>query len=60
MEFYVISDFVYLANKDRSTGMMICETVIAGILGMAGSLLATWLVSISAALLTTYSTTSTI
>ncbi len=34
-----------LANKDRATGMMICETVAAGILGMVGPMLATWLVS---------------
>jgi MFS family permease len=34
-----------LANRDRATGMMICETVTAGLLGMAGPILATWLVS---------------
>jgi MFS family permease len=35
-----------LVNQDRATGMMICETVAAGLLGMAGPILATWLVSI--------------
>jgi MFS family permease len=34
-----------LVNRDRATGMMICETVTAGLLGMAGPILATWLVS---------------
>jgi len=34
-----------LANEDRATGMMICETVAAGLLGMAGPMLAAWLVS---------------
>lgn len=34
-----------LVNKDRATGMLICETVAAGILGMAGPMLATWLVT---------------
>ncbi len=34
-----------LVNKDRATGMLICETVAAGILGMAGPILATWLVA---------------
>jgi MFS family permease len=34
-----------LANRDRATGMMICETVTAGLLGMAGPVLATWLVT---------------
>lgn len=34
-----------LINKDRATGMLICETVAAGILGMAGPMLATWLVA---------------
>jgi MFS family permease len=33
-----------LLNRDRATGMMICETVAAGLLGMAGPLFATWLV----------------
>lgn len=36
-----------LANRDRATGMMICETVAAGLLGMAGPILATWLVRAS-------------
>ncbi len=35
-----------LVNRDRATGMMICETVAAGLLGMAGPMLATWLVSL--------------
>ena len=34
-----------LVNRDRATGMMICETVAAGLLGMAGPIVATWLVS---------------
>jgi len=34
-----------LANKDRATGMMICETVAAGLLGMAGPMLGAWLVT---------------
>ncbi len=34
-----------LVNRDRATGMMICETVAAGILGMAGPMVATLLVS---------------
>jgi MFS family permease len=34
-----------LVNRDRATGMMICETVTAGLLGMAGPVLATWMVS---------------
>ncbi len=34
-----------LVNRDRATGMMLCETVTAGLLGMAGPILATWLVS---------------
>ena len=33
-----------LVNRDRATGMMICETVTAGLLGMAGPIMATWLV----------------
>ena len=33
-----------LVNRDRATGMMICETVTAGLLGMAGPIIATWLV----------------
>ncbi len=36
-----------LPNKDRATGMMICETVAAGLLGMSGPILATWLVRAS-------------
>ncbi|MCX5821425.1 MAG: MFS transporter [Deltaproteobacteria bacterium] len=35
-----------LVNRDRATGMLICETVAAGLLGMAGPLLATWLVTL--------------
>ncbi|MFZ4438804.1 MAG: MFS transporter [Syntrophales bacterium] len=35
-----------LVNRDRATGMLICETVAAGFLGMAGPLLATWLVTL--------------
>lgn len=34
-----------LANKDRATGMTICETFAAGLLGMAGPLVGTWLVA---------------
>ncbi len=34
-----------LVNRDRATGMLICETVAAGLLGMAGPMLATWLVT---------------
>jgi MFS family permease len=34
-----------LVNKDRATGMMICETVAAGLLGMAGPILGAWLVT---------------
>jgi MFS family permease len=33
-----------LVNRDRATGMMICETVTAGLLGMAGPIMATWMV----------------
>ena len=36
-----------LVNKDRATGMLICETVAAGLLGVAGPMLATWLVALS-------------
>ncbi len=36
-----------LVNRDRATGMLICETVAAGLLGMAGPMLATWLVAVS-------------
>ena len=35
-----------LVNRDRATGMLICETVAAGLLGMAGPMLATWLVTL--------------
>jgi len=35
-----------LANEDRATGMTICETVAAGLLGMAGPMLGAWLVSV--------------
>ncbi len=35
-----------LANEDRATGMMICETVAAGLLGMAGPMIGAWLVTI--------------
>jgi MFS family permease len=35
-----------LANEDRATGMMICETVAAGLLGMAGPMLGAWLVTV--------------
>jgi len=34
-----------LPNQDRATGMMICETVAAGLLGMAGPMLAAWMVT---------------
>ncbi len=34
-----------LATRDRATGMMICETVAAGLLGMAGPLIGAWLVA---------------
>jgi MFS family permease len=34
-----------LANEDRATGMMICETVAAGLLGMAGPMVGAWLVT---------------
>ena len=36
-----------LASRDRATGMMICETVAAGVLGMAGPLIGAWLVASS-------------
>ena len=36
-----------LVNRDRATGMLICETAAAGLLGMAGPMLATWMVSLS-------------
>jgi MFS family permease len=35
-----------LANEDRATGMTICETFAAGLLGMAGPLVGTWLVAV--------------
>jgi MFS family permease len=35
-----------LTNADRATGMTICETVAAGLLGMAGPMLGAWLVTI--------------
>jgi MFS family permease len=34
-----------LVNRDRATGMMICESVAAGVLGMVGPILATWMVT---------------
>ncbi len=34
-----------LANEDRATGMMICETVAAGLLGMIGPMLGAWIVT---------------
>lgn len=34
-----------LANKDRATGMTFCETVAAGLLGMAGPMIGAWLVT---------------
>jgi len=34
-----------LAREDRATGMTLCETVAAGLLGMAGPMLGAWLVS---------------
>ena len=36
-----------LTNEDRATGMTICETVAAGLLGMAGPMLGAWLVTFS-------------
>ena len=36
-----------LTNEDRATGMTICETVAAGLLGMAGPMLGAWLVTLS-------------
>src|SRR3989304_3151407 len=35
-----------LANQDRATGMTICETVAAGLLGRLGPLLAVWVISL--------------
>lgn len=34
-----------LPNEDRATGMMICETVAAGLLGMAGPMMGAWFVT---------------
>jgi MFS family permease len=34
-----------LVNEDRATGMTICETVAAGLLGMAGPMIGAWLVT---------------
>ncbi|TFG44408.1 MAG: MFS transporter [Syntrophobacterales bacterium] len=34
-----------LVNRDRATGMLICETVAAGLLGVAGPMIGTWLVT---------------
>ncbi len=34
-----------LANQDRATGMMLCETVAAGLLGIIGPIVAVWLVT---------------
>lgn len=36
-----------LTNEDRATGMTICETFAAGLLGMAGPMLGAWLVTTS-------------
>jgi len=36
-----------LVNEDRATGMTICETVAAGLLGMAGPMIGAWLITIS-------------
>ncbi len=35
-----------LVNRDRATGMLICETVAAGLMGVGGPMLATWLVTV--------------
>lgn len=35
-----------LANEDRAKGMTICETVAAGLLGMAGPMLGAWFVTL--------------
>jgi MFS family permease len=35
-----------LTNDDRATGMTICETVAAGLLGMAGPMIGAWLVTV--------------
>lgn len=34
-----------LVNEDRATGMAICETVAAGLLGMAGPMIGAWFVT---------------
>ncbi|MFC1984263.1 MFS transporter [Chloroflexota bacterium] len=34
-----------LTNEDRATGMTICESVAAGLLGMAGPMLGAWIVT---------------
>ena len=34
-----------LVNRDRATGMLLCETVAAGLLGVAGPIAATWVVA---------------
>lgn len=34
-----------LANEDRATGMTVCETVAAGLLGMVGPMLGVWIVT---------------
>lgn len=34
-----------LTNEDRATGMTICETVTAGLLGIAGPMLGAWIVT---------------
>jgi MFS family permease len=34
-----------LDNKDRATGMLFCETIAAGLVGMVGPILAAWLVT---------------
>jgi MFS family permease len=36
-----------LTNEDRATGMTICETVAAGLLGMVGPMLGAWIVTAS-------------
>jgi MFS family permease len=36
-----------LANQDRARGMMFCETVAAGVLGMLGPMLGAWIVGLS-------------
>jgi len=35
-----------LKNEDRATGMAICETVAAGLLGMVGPMIGVWLVTL--------------